>query len=288
MSTASTCALDSDDRLAPLACRPRSRTLQSRSWCVPVLPCSRAVAFWKADSTRRAFLSLSQRGFLAYPSPAVALKDKKTRKLFRAGLPPAIRGEVWMFFSEANARRTPGQWDKLLDEAETTDDMEQDVSQCVPNPLRCSLARLRMLTRIAALSQCVPRPRALQRAVRWPARPARRHPLLRQVQQPPPVPATCASLLGRFAPAQAVLTPFIALWTALVPIAGVALLQVSPEESFYLVAAMSDRLKGYFDKALQIDALVFVYLLEATDKNLARRLVVSAGPLTASASSFRR
>jgi hypothetical protein len=59
-----------------------------------------------------------------------------------------------------------------------------------------------------------------------------------------------------------------------VPLAGVALLQVPPEDALYLIAVMADRLKGYFDKALQIDSLVWVYLLEATDKALARRLVV--------------
>lgn len=49
---------------------------------------------------------------------------------------------------------------------------------------------------------------------------------------------------------------------------------MAPEDALYLVAAISEKLKGYFDKALQIDSLVWVYLLEATDKVLARRLVV--------------
>jgi hypothetical protein len=53
------------------------------------------------------------------------------------------------------------------------------------------------------------------------------------------------------------------------------LLQASPEDAFYLMGHVADKLKGYYDKALQIDSLVWVYLLEAVDKGLARRLVVS-------------
>jgi len=75
--------------------------------------------------------SFEQRAVLAGPSPAPALKDKKTRKLFRAGLPPSIRGEVWMFFSGATERREVGQWPKLLAEAEATDEMAKDVEACV-------------------------------------------------------------------------------------------------------------------------------------------------------------
>ena len=33
-----------------------------------------------------------------------------------------------------------------------------------------------------------------------------------------------------------------------------------------LLTAVMDRIKGYFDKALQIDSLVWVFLLEAVDK----------------------
>lgn len=74
---------------------------------------------------------LSQRTILAGSSSALALKDKKTRKIFRAGLPPAIRGEVWMYFSGATERREVGQWAKLLAEAEATDEMKADVEAYV-------------------------------------------------------------------------------------------------------------------------------------------------------------
>jgi hypothetical protein len=71
-----------------------------------------------------------QRSILA-STPAAALKDKKTKKLVRAGVPPALRGEVWAFFAGTRERHQVGQYTKLLEDAEATELTKIDVERSV-------------------------------------------------------------------------------------------------------------------------------------------------------------
>ena len=71
-----------------------------------------------------------QRAILS-STPTAALKDKKFKKLLRAGAPSNLRGEVWTFFAGTQARRQAGQFEKLLQDAEATEEMEKDVQRSV-------------------------------------------------------------------------------------------------------------------------------------------------------------
>ncbi|CED83471.1 PDZ-domain interacting protein EPI64, contains TBC domain [Phaffia rhodozyma] len=57
-------------------------------------------------------------------------------------------------------------------------------------------------------------------------------------------------------------------------IAGCFAILCPAEDAFWLFATTIDRIKGYHNKSLPIDAMCFVHLLEAVDKPLAKRLII--------------
>lgn len=60
-------------------------------------------------------------------------------------------------------------------------------------------------------------------------------------------------------------------------IAGCLLIHSPAEDSFWMLASIIDRVRGYYSSGndLAVDSLVLTYLLEAVDKPLAKRVIVS-------------
>lgn len=57
-------------------------------------------------------------------------------------------------------------------------------------------------------------------------------------------------------------------------IGGTLLIHSPVEDSFWLFASVVDSIRNTYKKDLAVEALVFVYMLEALDKPLAKRLIV--------------
>lgn len=55
---------------------------------------------------------------------------------------------------------------------------------------------------------------------------------------------------------------------------GTLLIHSPAEDSFWLFASVIDSIRNVYKKDLAVEALVFVYMLEALDKPLAKRLIV--------------
>lgn len=84
----------------------------------------------RSSLTRRTLFCM-QLSIISTPSVASMKRDKKTKKLIRAGLPPSLRGRIWAFLLNCQVQRRQGLFDQLCVVAPATPEMEEAASKYV-------------------------------------------------------------------------------------------------------------------------------------------------------------
>lgn len=193
--------------------------------CLPEAENSDAVAKW--------------REILNENDLAAARKSRKVRKLVRAGIPNSMRGQVWLFLSNASVRRRPGLFEQLCVSSRSVkgkkgreavyETIEKDVSRTYPD-------------------NCV-------------------------FEDGSPGKADLEAILKAYVH----YNPIIGYTQGMGLLVGMFLLHLAAEDAFWLLCALlrDIHMEGYYSnemKQMHIDGVIFGQLLQTMDSPLALRL----------------
>lgn len=170
---------------------------------------------------------------------AAARKSRKVRKMVQSGIPNSIRGQVWLFLSNASVRRRPGLFEQLCVTSQSTkgrkgkealyETIEKDVSRTYPDN--------------------------------------------RNFEEGSPGHANLEAILKAYVH----YNPIIGYTQGMGLLVGMFLLHMAAEDAFWLLCAMlrDIHMEGYYSnemKQMHIDGVIFGQLLQNMDEELANKL----------------
>ena len=170
---------------------------------------------------------------------AAAKKSRKVKKLVRAGVPPSLRSEVWLFLANASVRRRPGLFEQLCKTSQGSKGKrgKEEAYETIEKDLHRTLPDHRLFTGENATGR--------------------------------------ADLEG-ILKAYVHFNPMLGYTQGMGLLAGFALIQMPAEDAFWLLCAVlrNAQMEEYYSagmKQLHVDSVVFSTLLRGMDGELQAR-----------------
>lgn len=170
---------------------------------------------------------------------AAAKKSRKVKKLVRAGIPPSLRSEVWLFLAEASVRRRPGLFEQLCKVSQGSKGKrgKEEAYETIEKDLHRTLPDHRLFMGENATGR-----------------------------------ADLEGILKSYVH----FNPMLGYTQGMGLLAGFALIQMPAEDAFWLLCAVlrNPQMEEYYSagmKQLHVDSVIFSNLLQSMDKELAAR-----------------